>query len=152
MKAQDLMEMAKGFEGIVESIKSGDATIEDFREAIDEMGEKISEQIKVTVDILKKENPTGQDKVMKLALLAQIEEESKDYDYKEHKKLVLTVLEMVKELDTEVQADLFLPFMIKIFDDVNELLEASNPEMAKAVRKGLKKFRKLQKSHQKEGK
>jgi len=149
MKAQDLMEMAKGFENIVESIKSGEATIEDFREAIDEMSEKISEQIKITVDILKKENPTGQDKVIKLALLAQIEEESKNYDYKEHKKLVITVLEMVKELDAEVQTDLFLPFMVKTFDDVNELLEASNPEMAKAVRKGLKKFRKL---HQKEGK
>ena len=143
MKAQELMEMAKGFKEISELIRTGEMSISDLEDVLAEMETQVDFALEETLKILQNEDPTAQEKMMKIAIEEQIKEENADFDYKEHKKLTLTILEMVNEIDeNDIKKPLLLPFMENIFKKADELLRLLMPDMAKAVRKAVKKFHK----------
>jgi len=144
MKAQDLMEIVKGFEEMSELIKTGEMNISELEEILLGMETDIDLIINETLMIMEKENPTAQEKMMKMAIESKTKEENKDFDYEEHKKLTLTILEMTNDIDVnDIKKPLLLPFVENTFKKSDKVLRILMPDMAKAVRKAIKKFHKI---------
>jgi len=144
MKAQDLMEIVKGFEEMSELIKTGEMDISELEEILSDMETDIDLIINETLMIMEKENLTAQEEMMKMAIESKIKEENKDFDYKTHKKLTLTILEMTNDIDVnDIKKPLLLPFVENIFKKSDKLLRILMPDMGKAVRKAIKKFHKI---------
>jgi len=142
MKVEDLIQAAKAYEEIAEGIKSGNIEIQDFREQLDLTVPAMKEAIVMARKLLNDEDIEGISEIQKIAIKAQLQQEMIEFNYKEHKRNVVTLLEMVEALDKDIKNDLFLPYIENLLNIVLPLLDETHSDAAKAVRKGLKKFNK----------
>jgi len=141
MKTEELTEMADGFKELVTAVKSGEITVENLSEMIKESGDQVLHGLKEAERVLTTE-VTGVDSITKIKLLESFKKESENFDYKEAKETVMIVLEVTHALDVELEAEIFLPFMLSIFEASKEIIKIANPDGRKAVKKAVKKFKK----------
>ena len=140
MRAEDLMEMAKGFDQIVTIIKSGEVTVQEYRDILNESLGEITDMLNMARALVKGESVEGMGEIQRKAILAQMGKENKKFDYKEHKALIVKLLNMVEDLDNQIGEELFIPFIVDILKESESIVAEVNEDAAKALRKGLKKF------------
>jgi hypothetical protein len=145
MKVEQLMEMAKEYEKIVIFVKNGELSIYELKEAIGLAMEQIDIVIDLTSKILNGEEVEEISAIQRVAIMAQIEEEKINFDYKEQKRTIVTLLNMVSKMDEEINEEIFMSFIMQMFDSMLPMLDANHKDSAKAIRKGIKKFKKLSK-------
>ena len=143
MRAEQLMEMATEYEKVVKQVKGGELTVAELKEALDYALEQVEQVIDLTTKVLNGEEVEGIGSIQRVAIMAQIEEEKINFDYKEQKRVVTTILQMVQKMDEEIGEDIFNSFIINMFNLTIPMLEIVQPDAAKAIRKGIKKHKKL---------
>jgi len=142
MVDNELQEMVKGFEEIAEMVKNGTLTMEDLENIIKETRETLDLSLELVRKVVKDLPDDRLTELQRVAIKAQIEESFIDFEYKKQKRTVISTLKVVDAVDKDIGANVFLPFILGAFEKSVDVFEDINEDMAKAIRKGVKKFKK----------
>jgi len=145
MKIEEIKQIATSFGDLVTEIKNGNLTIDDLKNQLLGLKTQLVQASEVMPRIYNGEDLTGLgiSDELRNEIFEQMQTEMKKFDYKESKKGVITILEIVKQFDDEIGESVILPFMMDLFEITRPFLKETHAESEKAIRKGIKKFEKL---------
>ena len=139
MNIEDLEKVTEGFEEISEIIKSGEISVEVMREGLEETYMELARGL----DELRKVINGEESRLSNLEAISVIEilkRDKENYNKKEHKQEIKTVLLMSESIDKDISEEIFLPFMIKTLLLVNKITKKVHEESYKVSNKAIKKF------------
>ena len=137
MKTEDIVKMAEGFKEIGDAIKNEEVSITEMREGLEGVKEEIMASLETVKNVM--ENDTLID-IQSVGVRETVLAEIENYDKKEHKKDLKTVLALTAALDEEIGEKVFLPFMIYVIEKTAEILKDIQPDITKNITKILTKF------------
>ena len=143
MNIEKLNIMVTAFELMAGEIKADRMSINDLKESLTEMKLQIGIALEMFVKISNDEEIEGISQLQVIALKAQIEDETMKFDMKEHKKTIVALLQVIKATDEDIGENILLPFFLDILKEISITVENIHADSAKAIRKGIKKFNKL---------
>jgi hypothetical protein len=143
MNTEQLTQMVEGFNEMAKAINTGDLKVEDLKEIMNDLDKQIDVGMEMIVKIMNNEEVEGLNNIQKIAIKTQIENEVLNFDAKKQKLAIVTLLQVSQATDKEIGEDVILPFMSGLLDKMLPTIESLHKDSGKAIRKGIKKFNKL---------
>jgi len=143
MNLEKLNEMANGFEEMIQVIENGEMSINDLKEILNDFDNQVDSMLPMLEAFASGVDIEGISEIQKIAIKASIDKEILDFNYKEQKKAIVTMLKMVDAMDKRLNENIFLDFFIKTINKLEPTISLIHPEAGKAMKKGVKKFKKI---------
>jgi hypothetical protein len=140
--SKQLMEVAKNFSELAKAIESGEVTLDEFRQAKDEIMEPIKGSIEIIGRIIDGEDVPEIDEFQLISIRETIAIEAKKYDLEDHKSTLKIVFKMLSKIDEKIGDPIFSDMMTEIMLEVAPLVGKFTPEGEAMMVKQVKKFKK----------
>jgi agmatine/peptidylarginine deiminase len=138
---EQIMALAENFKELSENIKNDKVSIEDLKEAREDILKETYMVMDLLDDVLNDVDNEHIDAFQRIAIKESIQAEKEKYDKEEHKRTIKTVFKMVEELDEEVGEEFFVSLMLDIMERAAQTISKVDERASKIMFKQVKKYR-----------